>query len=517
MNRRQFLSLSGAAGSTLLVPRAISSGFPAIITSPQSRPLASWGTQVGDITARSGIVWSRVDRPARLIVEWARDESFRDARHINGPRALDASDFTARLPLSALPPGERIFYRVTWQSLADARALSEPLQGSFRTAPLRDRKIRFVWGGDVVGQGWGINPEFGGMKIFEVMRRLEPDFFIHSGDSIYADGPLQAEVKLDDGSIWRNLTTPEKAKVAETLAEFRGHHRYNLLDDNLRRFNAEVPVLAQWDDHEVRNNWYPGQILDDARYTEKRVDVLAKYGRRAFLEYFPLAHQARDPQRIYRAFSYGPLLEVIMLDERSYRGPNTANNQTTRTRETDFLGPAQLRWAKQRLLSSRATWKVIASDMPIGYIVPDGSKAYENCANGDGPPLGRELETADLLRFIKDHRIRNVVWVTTDVHHAGANYYDPARAQFTEFDPFWEFIAGPLNAGSFNPLKIDNTFGLQVKFVSVPPGMKANRPPSDGLQFFGAVEIDAQTKVMTVAIYNLAGEKIYTIDLPPTT
>jgi hypothetical protein len=43
---------------------------------------------------------------------------------------------------------------------------------------------------------------------------------------------------------------------------------------DLRAFLAEVPQLNQWDDHEVLNNWYPGEILDDARYTEKRVDVL---------------------------------------------------------------------------------------------------------------------------------------------------------------------------------------------------------------------------------------------------
>ena len=53
----------------------------------------------------------------------------------------------------------------------------------------------------------------------------------------------------------------EKSKVAETLTEFRGNYKYNLLDENVKQFNAEVPILAQWDDHEVTNNWYPGEIL----------------------------------------------------------------------------------------------------------------------------------------------------------------------------------------------------------------------------------------------------------------
>ena len=56
--------------------------------------------------------------------------------------------------------------------------------------------------------------------------------------------------------MWRNLVTEEKSKVAETLDEFRGNYRYNLLDEHVRRFNAEVPQYVQWDDHEVTNNWF---------------------------------------------------------------------------------------------------------------------------------------------------------------------------------------------------------------------------------------------------------------------
>jgi alkaline phosphatase D len=106
----------------------------------------------------------------------------------------------------------------------------------------------------MAGQGWGINPERGGMKIFESMRRQNVDFFVHSGDQIYADNPIQPSVTLDDGSLWKNVTTPAKARVAETLTEFRGNFAYNLLDESVRRFYAEVPSIVQWDDHEVRNN-----------------------------------------------------------------------------------------------------------------------------------------------------------------------------------------------------------------------------------------------------------------------
>ena len=507
MQRRKFIAQSALAGGGLILA-------PAIITSAQARPQLPCGVQSGDITSNSAMLWSRSDRAARMIVEYATTESFTNAQRIVGPAALESSDFTARLDLQNLPAGQRIFYRVSWQDLSDIRVFSEAVRGSFKTAPVNARDVSFVWGGDVCGQGWGINPDFGGMKIYDAMHRLQPDFFIHSGDTIYADGEIKADVKLDDGTIWENIVTPEKSKVAETLDEFRGNHRYNLLDENLRRFNAEVPMIAQWDDHEVRNNWYPGQILDDPKYVVKSVDLLAARGRRAFLDYMPMRFDPLDPERIFRAYNYGPLLDVLMLDERSYRGRNTPNKQTTMDADTQFLGSAQINWIKQRLVSSRATWKVIASDMPIGLIVRDGRENFEAVAQSNGPALGRELEIAELLRFIKQRKIKNVVWITADVHYCAAHYYDPAQAQFTDFAPFWEFVAGPLNAGTFGPGEMDNTFGPQVKFVGIPKGMKANRSPKDGFQFFGAIKIDAKTKAMNVSLHNLTGQKIYNLELP---
>ncbi|WP_462188230.1 alkaline phosphatase D family protein, partial [Frankia sp. CcWB2] len=123
---------------------------------------------------------------------------------------------------------------------------------------------------------------------------------------MYADGPLLQTVPLADGSVWRNLVVPEKSKVAETLAEYRGNYRYNLLDANLLAFNREVPWVFQWDDHETLNNWYPGEMLDDSRYSEKRVDVLAARSRQAFLEYTPFIPGRAGPGgRIYRRISYG--------------------------------------------------------------------------------------------------------------------------------------------------------------------------------------------------------------------
>jgi alkaline phosphatase D len=480
-----------------------------------ARPAVSWGTATGDVTADRATVWSRTDRPARMFVEYATSEAFRDARRVPGPAALEESGFTARVELADLPQGQTIVYRVLFQDLRDLRVWSEPVPGRFRTAAPSVRDVLLAWSADTVGQGWGINPEWGGLRLYETMRRAEPDVFIHCGDMIYADQPLSAEVRLEDGTIWRNLVTPAKSKVAETLEEFRGNYLYNLMDEKLRAFNADVPQVVLWDDHEVRDNWYPTEVLEDPRYTVKSAALLAARGKRAFLEHLPVRFSVEDPERIDRAVAYGPTLEVFALDMRSERGANSPNRQAAMGDETALLGTRQLERLKRRLLASRATWKVMASDMPLGLVVPDGPSDFEAVAQGDAPALGRELEVADLLRFIKDRRIRNVVWVTGDVHYAAAHHYSPERARFRDFEPFWEFVAGPLHAGTFGPNALDPTFGPEVRFLAIPEGMKPNRPPSEGLQFFGTARIDARRQVMAVRLHNLRGDVLFSVDLEP--
>ncbi len=523
LHRRAFGTLIAASAASSTWLRAIAAEArgpgpgPAVGRSEGDRPAIPQGVAAGDVGGGSAVVWSRSDRPARMIVEWSTTDSFRDARRVVGPAAPPEDDFTARVVLAGLPPGQQISYRVSFQDLANPKARSFPASGRFRT-PAADgpADVKFAWGGDVAGQGYGIDESRGGMRIFESIRRARPDFFLHSGDHIYADNPIEAEVRLDDGSTWKNLVTEETSKVAETLAEFRGRYKYNLLDRNVLRFNAEVPLLAQWDDHETLNNWYPGEWLDDARYAVRSVDLLAARARRAFAEYIPTRVDPANPSRIYRTARYGPSLEVFLLDERTYRGPNSANRQAARGEDTAFLGVDQLRWLAAALKASTATWKVIASDMPIGLVVRDGPTAFEALANGNGgPPSGRELELADLLRTLKAGGVRNVVWLTADVHYAAAHRYDPARAKFTDFDPFWEFVAGPMHAGTFGPGTLDATFGPEAKFNAVPAGMKPNRPPSDGLQFFGTVAIEGKTGVMTVALHDVAGRTIYSVDLDP--
>src|SRR5690242_19328794 len=232
ISRRRFLSTAAATGVGLVAMPYLSRAA--------DRPAVTHGVQSGDIGADGGVIWSRADRPSQMMVEVATTESFKDARALPPINALPESDFTAKMLVDNLPGGQDIFYRVRFRDLSHISVESEPIVGRFRTAPSDERDVSFVWGGDVAGQGWGINPDDGGMFTFSAMRKNRPDFFIHSGDTIYADGLIPSEVKLADGKLWKNVTIPEKAKVAETLDEYRAAHKYNFLDDNLRSTEFEI-------------------------------------------------------------------------------------------------------------------------------------------------------------------------------------------------------------------------------------------------------------------------------------
>jgi alkaline phosphatase D len=187
MNRRDFLR----RGAVALAAASRPARTFGIVVQDTTRPGTPCGVATGDVADGRAIVWSRTDRPARMVVEYSTSPSFSDRRRIVGPAALEDTDFTARVDLTDLPPGQRISYRVQFQDLSDLRTFSVPVAGTLQTASQQpDRDVVFSFSADCVGQGWGIDPAHGGLALYEAMRRAEPDVFIHLGDTIYADQPL---------------------------------------------------------------------------------------------------------------------------------------------------------------------------------------------------------------------------------------------------------------------------------------------------------------------------------------
>ena len=484
VSRRDFLIRGGLAGILL------SHRPPAAHAAKSARPICTHGVSTGDPSPDGVIVWARADRNARMRVEWSADPIFRSKTTIMGTQAHEMNDFTARARLVELPPGKHVFYRVFFDGGGKYQT-SRPAFGQFKvpsTRPVQD--YRFLWSGDVCGQGFGINPDVGGLRIFDVMRAQRPDVFLHCGDVVYVDGPLRRAKRLSDGRVWRNIVTPEKRKVAETMAEFHGNYRYNLLDENVRRFNQSVPQIVLWDDHETKNNWWPGAKLSDARYVVKDGELLARRARKAFFDYVPMTWNRTAGSRIYRQLPQGPLVEFFALDGRSYRGPNSMNQQEVDSPQSAFFGRSQCEWLLRRLDASTALWKVIATPQPLSALITHHGGGYDGIGNGQATrPLGRELELARLLRGMKQQRIRNCIWVTADVHYAAALRYEPERAVFKDFNGFLGISCWSTQCSTFGPNPLDATFGPKAQFVAVPRGMKQGLHHSTVTSFLDAATL----------------------------
>jgi len=488
----------------------------------RQRDQLATGARTGEVTTHSAIVWSRGVRDGQLHVQLRSNG--RTLRTIRGQWTNARADHTARMLLPGLAPGREYDATVWFASSDGTESTREELQ--FRTAPIHAAAQSLIWSGDTCGQGWGIDRARGGLTSYRAMLDLHPDLFVHVGDTIYGDEPMEESVRADDGTMWVNELTEHVTTVAETLDQFRGRHRYPLGDDHVRAFYAQVPTVVQWDDHETCNNWYPGETIDDERYTERSADVLAIRGRRAWQEYQPVPVTRlvpRDgngfaPTRLYRRVPRGQHLDLFSLDMRSYRGPNpdTDPNVAARRDQTGILGRQQEEWLIDQLRRSTATWKVISADQPLSAPSTRTTDLDGPANSHDGRPLGREPEIARVLSAIKRYGVRNVVWITTDVHYTAAHHYHPDRAAFTDFDPFWEFVSGPLAASPFwtKDDQLDRTFGPEVVFSKGEDTDRLDTTPRPDNQYFGHLQVAASGE-LTVTLCDATPAALWQRRLEP--
>jgi alkaline phosphatase D len=83
-SRRRFLGQAAVAAAGTLAGggRLWAGQAPALVSADAARPAIPSGSSAGDVTAGRATVWSRTDRPARMVVEYATTDSFADARRL---------------------------------------------------------------------------------------------------------------------------------------------------------------------------------------------------------------------------------------------------------------------------------------------------------------------------------------------------------------------------------------------------------------------------------------------------
>ena len=451
------------------------------------------GIASGDVTNDSAVIWSRANGEAEMHVEYDTDADFSHPTSVQSLLpANQTTDYTGHVKLKDLSPDALYYYRVWFVSAHGNKTesqISDTLTGSFRTSPNtseseseRVRPISFVFAADLGGQKHCRQVDKGGYSIFEKMQEKLPDFFIANGDMIYAADQCPVEGPT---SNWHNIrgnfsgiADPDInwTNIDQVRDVYIKHWQYNRADPYLQSFLQNTSMYSQWDDHEVINDFgalwpYWNSINED----REGYHNIVKEGRGAFFNYSPIDRNHDDINRIYRSFSWGPNLDLIILDARSYRSPN--NLADTVENNKTMLGIEQLKWLEQSLSNSSATWKVISSDVPIS--VPTGANASilgrDGWANGNDTAsfsnkTGFEREFHGLLKYLDDNNVKNIVFVTTDVHFPANIRYEVDANNDGDKLVFHEIISGPLSAFRFGtpggvPIpQLDTTFEPQILY-----------------------------------------------------
>ena len=369
MNRREFLKTLSGAG--LALPGMLT-GLACAPKLTQDNPGTglSLGYVAGDVSADSALVWLRAAKGSQVSLQFATDADF-NRPNSTLPVAVDPmADDTAVIALEKLRPATRYFYR------AVVSGKQPGPMASFLTAPRPDDdvKLTFCFSGDTRE---GYQP-FTAMQAIQARR---PDFFLHLGDTIYAD----------------------RGGSARTLSEFWQKYRANRADLFSQRCFEAISVYALWDDHEVADDYLPDHPL-------------APIGRKAFLDYWPIRRTASEPQRIYRSVQWGRSVELFLLDTRQYRDPKRAT----------MLGPTQRDWLFEGLVRSTATFKFVATTVPMAGGGRD---------RWDGYPQ----ERAEIVRFIIEKKLSGIMFLSADLHCA-------AITKIPKSHGLIDIIAGPLAA-----------------------------------------------------------------------
>jgi alkaline phosphatase D len=428
LNRRSVLKGALAAPAILLASRLNSAGA--------SEP-GNLGVASGEPRPNSVVIWTRVpdsfqSSSVSVTYQVATDENFTTIV-TTGQFITDAnSDFTVKVTVNNLTPFTRYYYRfsttsgyqsVTGRTLTAPAANSTPKQLQFAYVSCQDYTQGFYTTYAALAQD------------------TEVDYCIMLGDNMYETGAANfqnGQVRLDP------------IANATTLDEYRSKYKLYMSDLNYQEVRRLFPWVYLWDDHEVFNN-YAGADLPDADRARQG------NGYTAFLEFMPVTPvvplatvNGVTSVELYRKFSFGTLIDLFVLDERQYRDGVVCSRDFATTACPELfdptrtmLGSEQYAWITSGLIASTACWKVLLNEVmmmrfeAINFDPAARAKKlppqnfdnatltdqglYINLDAWDGYPS----ERTNLLNYIGDNQIKNVVVWTGDIHNCYAGVLRP--------------------------------------------------------------------------------------------
>jgi alkaline phosphatase D len=402
-------------------------------------PYLATGIKIGEVTSDSAIVWARLTRDANAVPsngpvpeiiyvgpngerekltsqgkhDWSPEVTFPDgatistlsgaARGTEGDvrvrykpaertewvetpwRPVDPDrSFATQIALKNLKSNTKYDIEVESRNFSDA---GETVNGGFVTAPAPDTPAKVTF---MVSTGQEYKHQDapgGGFKIYDQILKLDPSFFVHTGDIVYYDA------------------------LAKNAALARWHwERMYSLPTNVR-FHRQVASYFEKDDHETwQNDCWPTM---QSKYMG---ELTFAQGQAIFLEQVPMG------EKTYRTYRWGKDLQIWLMEGRDFRSSNDDPDGPAKT----IWGAEQKAWFKKTVAESDATFRVLISPTPI--IGPDRGTKNDNLSNA-----GFRHEGDEIRQFISAQK--NMISICGDRHW-----------QYVSVDPktkVWEFSCGP--------------------------------------------------------------------------
>jgi len=406
-------------------------------------------------------------------------------------------DYTVKIDVTNLQPATEYFYRFIFRGGASpvGRMKTAPAPGA---AVEQLRYLAFSCQNFYEGY-WN--------ALANVGREENIDFTLHMGDYIYEYGgdPSGTNgVRCDPfPPASQGNPDPENSggehNTIQTIAEYRNKYRFYRSQPELQAAHAIAPMIPTWDDHEVRDNYYGPGFRDEDK--PEGTELLSKQDRTnnayfVYFEYMPIRrfNGDDDSTRLHRQFTFGNLMDLIVLDGRQFRttppgdDDNPDNDEgcaeglTQRCEayedpERTNLGGAQTNWLVDQLATSRdrgAAWRMInnqtmimpfrASPSLVPATVgddPSGGPVFITLDSWDGYPV----ERAAILQQIFDRQIPDTVFITGDIHtfFAGQCWTDFTATVATAQVAATEFVPASLSSANIDDIPMDPNGGPGVQ------------------------------------------------------
>ena len=428
LSRRYALKAFGASAITGL---SLLSGVRAL-AAPIFRDYPfKLGVASGEPAADGFVIWTRLAPqplengygmpPAPVEVQWevAADRGMRESVAKGTAIARPELGHAVHVELEGLEPNREYFYRFVAgkERSGTGRARTTPALGQ----PMDN--VRFAVAGCQ-------NYEDGLYTAHRYLAREQADFVYFYGDYIYEyrgraargswDGPVETVRQHAGDEIY-------------TIEDYRRRYAQYKLDVDLQAAHASAQWFVIWDDHEIDNNWVSDEDQDGTpQYAFRLRQQMAM---QAYYEHMPLRASSMPmgaQMQLYRQAQYGDLLDLNILDTRSYRTNQPCGDrwgvgcEAINDPAAEVLGRAQEQWLYEKLGASKARWQVLAQQIMVMDLdrMP-GEGRTENLDSWAGYRTPRNRMLDQITELGRD----SVIVLTGDEHqnYAGELHLDGQR------------------------------------------------------------------------------------------